>query len=293
MKTAILATAVLCLASGCAGGPSQADGFADLAMNDLAPVFRDVVVTVTAVPPISDISHLSFTAENDLRELTPLVWDDFALPITIPPDQTFVMGIPSGWSGPIVVNVAAYDVNVAVLTTGTGFGRLAPDPTVPGAVQVTLKGTAGDGGEDMSETQEDMTVADGTVLPDLAADNQDQLSSDLLVLDMGPCGVCTPGQTRKVACAACSIEVDTCGMNCQWMAGPCVNVGVCAPGGVQQGNCGVCSQQNCDNNCQWSACQLKQGNTCNDGEMQPCQNPGVCSSSWTCQNCHWPGHCCG
>lgn len=148
-----------------------------------------------------------------------------------------------------------------------------------------------DAEDDLSNAQ-DLQAEDILTAIDAAGVPPDLLHVDLPPADL-TCGVCAPGQKRQVACGACSIETDTCGMNCQWILGMCLYVGVCAPGATQQGACSACSQQLCNNSCQWGACQLRQGNTCNDGEMQPCQNPGVCSSSWTCVGCHWPGHCCG
>ena len=124
-----------------------------------------------------------------------------------------------------------------------------------------------------------------------------------------PCdggGVCAPGQQRTIKCGNCGTQTDTCTASCQWSAGACQGAGVCMPGATQAGICDKCSQQTCGNNCQWGACALKPGNTCeylNAKGSRPCTKSCAPPQGETCNrppiqtcqsNCRWAASCqCG
>ncbi len=76
-------------------------------------------------------------------------------------------------------------------------------------------------------------------------------------------GVCTPGQQQSQSCGNCGTQGRTCTSSCQWGTwGACQGEGVCTPTQTTQSGCDVCAQKVCQNNCQWSGCQLLPGKTC-------------------------------
>lgn len=102
---------------------------------------------------------------------------------------------------------------------------------------------------------------------------------------------CQPSAQETDDCGNCGTRVRTCGQDCQWGAwGSCGNEGPCAPGATQPGGCDSCSQQVCQNDCSWGACELKAGNECDwdTGHNRLC---AVDSWQFCLSTCKWSTAC--
>ena len=74
---------------------------------------------------------------------------------------------------------------------------------------------------------------------------------------------CQPGDTQTGGiCGDCGTLTSTCTGDGIWGAESCEGEGPCPQGTTQQSNCDPCSQKTCQNDCNWSGCELKSGNEC-------------------------------
>jgi hypothetical protein len=141
---------------------------------------------------------------------------------------------------------------------------------------------------------------DADLTPDAAVPPDEALVPDASELPDLECpgGVaCVPGHTRPATCGNCGTQTDTCGNDCQWHSGMCMNQGVCAPTSTRAASCDPCSEEVCSAQCAWSACKLKPGNACeyqNGTHTRGCSCSSSCSGSalqWCLASCQWSTLC--
>jgi len=108
---------------------------------------------------------------------------------------------------------------------------------------------------------------------------------------------CMPGDTREDFCGNCGTKTQECNDDCEWDPyGPCEYEG-CTPGDKEDCLCSTsgitacCGERVCDDNCQWSTCDLKASSECNwsAGSNFRCCAPG--SWEYCLSSCQWSGTC--
>ena len=124
----------------------------------------------------------------------------------------------------------------------------------------------------------DLASVDFSTPPDLSAAGDLAQPPDLVLCE------CSPGAIRSVPCSNCGTQTDSCGNNCKWTFGTCLNQGECAVGAKRNLACGNCGTQTdtCGNNCRWAAGACG-GQGCQPGSSvtQSCNLGGTCKQTLT------------
>ncbi len=129
LRGAVGALAVVAVA-GCGGGGSL------------------VLVEVTAASPLGAVSRLHVTATVDAQANGTSQFDVplKGAPVTIPPQRSFAIDVPSKYSGTITVQVDAYDAQSVLLASADSNGPLSPGHQT--TLSLVFGGTLADGGLD-------------------------------------------------------------------------------------------------------------------------------------------------